>query len=88
MENRGVLTADDRAFFEGEKTTNDPDKTRREKRFNINERIDHIDEDIKILREAGEDDVVQRLQAILNRYERLERQVQDLQQQIDELKNS
>ena len=84
MQNRGLLTEDDRAFFRGEKETDDPDKTRREKLFNVRERRDNVAEDLELLREAGEDETVEQFYAVVGRYERLERQLHDLQSQLDE----
>lgn len=85
MEDRGLLTDDDRAFFKGERPTDDPDKTRREKLFHIRRRIEHMNDDIDILRDAGEDEAVQYLYTVVGRYERLERKLNDLQNQLDEL---
>lgn len=84
MENRGLLTADDRAFFEGQKDVDNADKTRREKRYNVRQRIDRVAEDIEILRDAGEDDLVEDLYDEIGRYERLEKQLRDLREQLEE----
>lgn len=84
VQNRGLLTDDDRAFFQGDKESDDPDKTRREKLYNVRRRIEHIAEDIDILREAGEDETAEKVYDAIGRYERLERQVRDLQQQLDQ----
>jgi uncharacterized protein YnzC (UPF0291/DUF896 family) len=85
MRNRGILTEDDRSFFRGEKSVEEEDKMRAEKLFNIRERIEHLSEDIDILDEAGEDETIKLLYGSIKRYEQLERQLQDIQQQIDEL---
>lgn len=83
MQNRGLLTADDRAFYRGEKDVEDEDKTRREKRYNIRQRMENVAEDIELLQEAGEDDLVNEFYGDIGRYERLEQQIQNLQEQID-----
>jgi polyhydroxyalkanoate synthesis regulator phasin len=84
MENRGLLTADDRAFFNGEKKVDNPDKVVREKRYNIRRRIERIEEDLRILREADENDVVEDFYESTGRYERLERELAELRNQISE----
>ena len=84
VQNRGLLTSDDRAFFEGEKDTDTPDKTRREKLYNVRRRIEHIAEDIDILREAGEDETVEKFYGEIGRYERLEKQLRELEQKVED----
>jgi hypothetical protein len=86
MRNRGILTEDDRSFFRDEKSVEEEDKTRAEKLFNIRERIEHLNEDIDILNEAGEDETIKLLYGSIERYKQLEQQLQDIQQQLDELK--
>lgn len=86
MQNRGLLTDDDRAFFRGEREFADDDKkgqARRDKRHNIRSRMANIAEDIELLQEAGEDDLVNEFYGDIGRYERLEQQIQNLQEQID-----
>lgn len=83
MADRGVLTDDDRAFFRGERDDiDDEDKTRREKVFHIRQRIDNLDDDIDILRKAGEEETVQYLYQVVGRFERLERRLDELEQQV------
>lgn len=83
VQNRGLLTADDRAFFRGDKEVEDEDKTRREKRYNVRQRMENVAEDIERLREAGEDDLVNEFYGDIGRYERLEQQIRELQDQVD-----
>jgi hypothetical protein len=85
MRNRGILTEDDRSFFRDEKSVEEEDKMRAEKLFNIRERIEHLNEDVDILTEAGEDETVKLLYGTLERYERLEQQLQEIQQQLEKL---
>lgn len=84
MENRGLLTGDDRAFFKGEKDVDDPEKVAREKRYNIRRRIENIAEDLEILRDAHEDDVIAKFYEETGRHSRLEEQIEELQKQLDE----
>ncbi|WP_135306307.1 hypothetical protein [Haloarcula amylovorans] len=86
MQNRGLLTDDDRALFRGEKDIDAEEETkqRRERRHNIRQRIDHIEEDLEILAEADEERVLQdfheqtdKKEALIGRIERLEQAVLD-----------
>lgn len=83
MENRGLLTDDDRRFFQGDKTVSNPDQTRHEKAYNIRQRIQNLATDIDILRNADEDGLVDAFYAETNRNERLRQQLEDLQQKLD-----
>lgn len=86
MQNRGLLTSDDRAFFSGDKEFESEEKktqARRDKRHNIRQRMEHIAEDIELLQEAGEDDLVNEFYADIGRYERLEQQIRELQEQVE-----
>lgn len=85
MENRGLLTGDDRAFFEGEKEVEDPDKVRREKRFNIRRRIEHIKEDLDILREAEEETLVNEFYAEVGRLEQVQEAIVELEELREKL---
>lgn len=87
MQNRGLLTDDDRAFFRGEREFGDDDKesqARRDKRHNIRQRMEHVAEDLELLQEAGEDDLVNEFYGDIGRYERLEQQIQDLQERVSD----
>ena len=84
MENRGLLTADDRAFFKGEKEVDNPEKVEREKRYNVRRRIERIAQDLDILRGAGESSVVEDFYEETGRYERLEKKVKELEQELAE----
>lgn len=87
MQNRGLLTADDRAFFEGDKDVDDPMETRRQKRYNVRQRIERLSEDLDILREAGENDLVSDFYDEVGRLEQidaLKEQVERLEQQFDQ----
>lgn len=81
VQNRGLLTEDDRAFFAGEKETDDPAKTEREKRYNIRQRIENVATDIELLREHGHDELVEDFYDEVGRYERLERELRRLREE-------
>lgn len=86
VQNRGLLTEDDRAFYRGEKTVESSEKNEkinREKRYNIRQRKENIAKDIDILLEAGEEDLVNEFYADIGRYERLEQEIQELRNHID-----
>lgn len=91
VQNRGLLTEDDRQFWRGEKDVDDPDKTAREKRHNVRKRISRIVTDLQILSEAGETDLVNEFHAetdrgatVDDRVERLEEQLESLQEEMSE----
>lgn len=84
MENRGLLTADDRTFFQGGAEKDDPVQARRDKRHNIRKRIERIERDLEILQAAGEEDLVEEFYSTLGRHERLEERLRRLEEQIDE----
>lgn len=59
MKNRGLLSADDRALFAGEKDdVDDEAQAKAKRRYNIRQRIDNIIEDLQLLEEAGEDQLL------------------------------
>ena len=85
MEHRGLLTSDDRQFYQGEKDVDDPDKTAREKRYRVRRRIENIAEDLDILRESEDGgDLVEEFYNEIGRYSRLESEIQRLRQELEE----
>lgn len=62
MQNRGLLTEDDRELFSGEKDLEGEkeEKQKRERRHNVRQRIEHIKADLEILEAAGEDGLLER----------------------------
>ncbi|NLV14330.1 hypothetical protein [Haloarcula argentinensis] len=60
MQNRGLLTEDDRELFSGEKDLDGEalEKAKRERRYNIRQRIEHIAQDLEILDGAGEENLL------------------------------
>jgi hypothetical protein len=84
MQNRGLLTGDDRKLFKGEKDLDEDaeKKQKRERRTNIRNRIDNIVDDLEILEQAGEDGIVEKFHEdtdspsdVEARLERLEKEV-------------
>lgn len=84
MENRGLLTEDDRAFWRGEKDVDDHAQAAARKRYHVNQRIDRLEEDIKILRQAGEDEVVSNIYQAVGRFEQLEQEIEELRDLIED----
>lgn len=82
MENRGLLTADDRAFFREKTAKSNPEQARRDKRSNVRKRIERIEEDLELLQAAGEGDLVEEFYARLGRHERLEERLRDLEEKV------
>ena len=82
MENRGLLTEDDRAYYRGEKETDDPEKVGREKRHYIRQRIQNLVVDLELLAAAGEDELIDDFHANTDRAAKLETQVAALQEQL------
>lgn len=84
MDHRGLLTDDDRRFFRGERDVKDPAKKASEIRYRVRRRMENLEEDIQILREADETRLVEEFYEKIGRYERLERQIEELQQRLDD----
>jgi len=84
VQNRGLLTEDDRAFWSGVKETDDPDKTAREKRHNVRQRIENIVVDLKLLNDAGEDDLVDKFHGETDRNAKIEQELRELREEISE----
>lgn len=79
----GLLSDGERAFFRGEKNVEDPDGYRRNARYRANQRIDQIERDLGVLRDAGQDDLVEDFFNRFGRVRRLEREVEELREQLD-----
>ena len=80
----GILSDGERAFFRGEKEVKDPDGYQRNARYRARQRMDQIEEDLDVLREAGQEDLVEEFVNRFGRVERLEREVQELRAKLDE----
>lgn len=79
----GILSDGERAFFKGEKTVEDPDGYKRNARYRARQRMDQIEDDLDVLREHGQEDLVEEFVNRFGRVERLEREVEALREQLD-----
>lgn len=79
----GILSEGERKFFNGESDVEDPDGYRRNARYRARKRIEQIERDLKVLEEAGEDDLVEEFYNQFSRVQRLEQEVESLRQQLD-----
>lgn len=80
---RGLLTDGEREFLRGEKEVADPDGYRYNTRSRFRARMKRLDEDLEILREAGEDELVEEFYDKFGRVERLERELEELRDELD-----
>lgn len=81
---RGLLTKAERAFLRGEKDDVDVQQYRYNVRSNFRERVEQLEDDLELLRDAGEEDLVGEFYQQFGRVERLESEVERLR---DELEN-
>jgi hypothetical protein len=81
----GLLSKGEREFLRGERTQiQDPDGYRNNVRHRVRQRIDQIEDDLQLLEDAGHDDIVQEFEQKYGA-DRLAREIEDIQQQLDEL---
>lgn len=80
MRNRGLLTKADREFFRGERESD----READIRYNINQRMEHIEEDLRILREAGEDELVAQFFDRFGRTRQLEERINELEEKLEQ----
>lgn len=80
----GILSDGERAFFRGQKEVGDPDGYERNARYRARQRMDQIEEDLDVLREAGQEDLVEEFVSRFGRVERLENEVEELRQQLED----
>lgn len=80
----GILSEGERAFFRDEKDVEDADGYERNARYRARQRMDQIEDDLEVLREAGQEDLVEEFVSRFGRVERLEREVEDLRSQLDD----
>lgn len=87
MRNRGLLTKKDRKVLRGE-IEFDSEEERRDKlsdiRWAVKERMDKIDDDLKILRDAGEDELVAKFYDSFGPTKELEQRIEELEDQLEE----
>ena len=80
----GILSDGERAFFRDEKDVEDPDGYQRNARYRARQRMDQIEEDLEVLRDAGQEDLVEEFVSRFGRVERLEREVERLRRELNE----
>jgi hypothetical protein len=78
----GILTEGEREFLRGEKDVENPGGYRSNVRYRAKQRMDQIEEDLEVLREAGEDDLVEEFFGRFGRVQRLEREVEELRDEL------
>lgn len=81
---RGLLTKGQREFLQGEKPDVDKDQYRYRLRSDFRARMEKLEEDLEMLREAGEDDLVNEFHQKFGRVERLQREIERLREKVDE----
>lgn len=77
MRNRGLLTLDDRRVFTGEKEATAARQA--DIRWNVEQRMNRIERDLEILREAGEEELVEKFYAKYGGDAELERRIERLE---------
>lgn len=82
--NRGLLTKAQREFLRGEKNDVDEDSYRYNLRSDFRARMDNLEEDLELLRESGEEKLVEEFNARFDRVGKLEEELEDLRDQLDE----
>lgn len=80
----GILSEGERAFFDGRKEVGDPAGYERNARYRARQRMDQIEKDLDVLREAGQEDIVKEFLNRFGRVERLEKEVEQLRDQLDD----
>jgi len=81
--NRGLLTKAQREFLRGEKEDVNEDSYRYNLRSDFRTRMDNLEEDIELLREAGEDKLVEEFFDRFDRVGQLEQELEELREEID-----
>lgn len=79
----GILSDGERRFFQDEKEVKDPDGYRRNARYRARQRMDQIEDDLEVLRQAGQEDLVAEFYDRFGRVERLEREVERLREELE-----
>jgi hypothetical protein len=83
----GILSEGERAFFAGEKKTDDPDGYAANARYRARQRMDQIEDDLIVLEQAGQDELVNDFYTRFGRLRRLEREVERLRAQLEDESN-
>jgi len=80
----GILSNSERDFFRGESDVENPDGFRGNARYRARKRMDQIEEDLQVLKEADQDDIVEEFYNRFGRDKRLEREIEELRQKLEE----
>lgn len=80
----GILSDSERAVLRGEKEVEDRDGYISNARYRARKRMDQIEKDLQVLKEAGEDDLVDEFYSRFSRVSELQREVEQLREQLDE----
>lgn len=79
----GILSKGERAFFRGEKDPSDPDGYKRNARYRARQRMNRIEKDLELLREAGQEDLVEEFYNRFSETTRLREEVEELREQVE-----
>jgi len=80
---RGLLTEAEKAFLRGEKEDVDEQQYRYNVRSNFRSRLNQLSEDLKLLKDAGEEDLIEEFYGEFGRVERLEREIERLRDELE-----
>jgi hypothetical protein len=85
MRHRGLLTADDREYFHGEREEEEEeDRTPNDIRYRIRQRINNLQDDLLLLREEGEHDLLAQFHQQTDRTALLEHELDARRDENDE----
>ncbi|WP_247005098.1 hypothetical protein [Halosolutus gelatinilyticus] len=85
---RGLLTKSEREFLRGEKDDVDARQYRYNIRSNFRSRVSELEDDLELLRDAGEEELVEEFHNTFSRMDRLEREVERLRDELDQERDS
>lgn len=80
---RGLLTKSEREFLRGEKDDVDEQQYRYNIRSNFRARVAELEDDLELLRDAGEGELAEEFHNTFSRMDRLEREVEQLRDKLD-----
>jgi hypothetical protein len=79
----GILTDGEREFLRGESDVEDPAAYRSNIRYRAKKRMSRIEEDLDVLREHGEEELVEEFFNRFGRVQRLEREIEALRAELE-----
>jgi hypothetical protein len=80
---RGLLTQTEREILRGERDVDNREERIYDIRYKFRQRLDNLDDDLDILRAAGEEELVNEFDATIGRVERLEAELEALKEQLE-----